>query len=276
MLINKHNLQMSYLCSKCNGANPTCSLCKNDLYQQMIRENLGGRPRCTRGGMNARFCKGGGKCDACREIEGRCSQGSPWWNTDYKCCKNEGCRRCIACEINLHMHKILTPSGKTGGCITDYCKVSISNTLSGTIKKVYMHRDPDSRATYYDNALPLTKAVICDYLDRYGLLFESQVTQPSGYVRMLRYKARDTPVQRVGKHSPGHKQEVITCPIKMCDDRTGRCNCQCDICKGYIKECKCCKVCCNKEDECTCCKVCGNKEDECTCSVLKFLSLWSL
>lgn len=258
---------MSQLCSKCKGANPTCFLCKNDSYQQMICQNLGGRPRCDRGDVNARFCKGGGKCPECTSIDARCRERreNPWRITSYKCCNT--CIRCTECVLNLHKSNGLLHSETPNGSVklTEYVKIQL------TAKSPQKHQIVTNfellknveNITLYSRANDLTKAVICDHLDKYGLLDKSKVVQPPNYSRRKKYVRRDNTVKRTSNRPPGHKQEYITCPLRLCDDRTGRCTCQCDICKGHVKE-------------CTCCKSCNNRKEECTCSVLEFLCFWSL
>jgi hypothetical protein len=239
------------------------------------------RTPCTRS-FSAYLCKGGHKCSSCKELE---HAGNYYNNPSWRECVD--CMKCIDCTLNIHKHSLLQPTNTlptnppphpTRGKITQYCTCRLINLDDGTTAwVVYMKLNSYTGKTNYSTADDLTKAVICDHLDRFGLLKKSNVLPPPNYSRRMKYVRRDAPpVPRTSKRPAGHKQEYITCPIKMCDDRTGRCRCLCHICHGYSKECKCCKVCCNKEDECMCCKECGNKEDECTCTVLKFLSLWSL
>jgi hypothetical protein len=269
------------LCLVCKGDNSTCFLCKNGSYQRMIRENLGGRPRCVRGDVNACFCKGGGKCPLCTSIDAQCLKGGqcPWHITSYKCCNT--CSRCTECVLNLHKSNGL-PHSKTpikSDKLTRYVTIRLTTKSSRKRQTVINFEllKNSQGITLYNLANDLTKAVICDHLDKYGLLDKSKVNPPPNYSRRMKYVRRDAPpVLRTSNRPAGHKQEYITCPIKMCEDRTRMCRCQCLICFGVAKDCKCCKVCCNIEDKCTCCKVCGNKEGECTCSVIEFLSLWSL
>ena len=153
----------------------------------------------------------------------------------------------------MHMHKLPHPCiPYLKGGIRNYCHVTVNKGIYGTYKSVTMCKTPFSNNTHYANADPLTRAVICDHLDEFGLLFQSGVEQPQGYQRKLKCVKRDTPVPRTSDRLPGHKQEQGTCPVKECQDRTGMCECMCHTCFGFAKECGCCKTCFNKEGECVC------------------------
>jgi hypothetical protein len=116
--------------------------------------------------------------------------------------------------------------------------------------------------TRYSTVDPLIQVIICDYLDKHGMLFDSKVTPPKDYSRHAKYVRRDTPVPRTSTRIPGHKLQIGTCPKKACANRNGTCDCLCHICLGYSKECGCCKKCGKKEGECACNEEKQEEEEE--------------
>lgn len=231
---------------------------------------LCGRQPCSRDqSIPAWLCKRGHKCDTCANLE---KQGGCYNNQEWRHCTV--CKKCEECRLNLHKESLSHPTDSTErGKITQYCTLCLNNEGNTVEMKV----NSTTGKSHYSSADDLTKAVICDYLDKYGVLVESGVPLPPGYQRRMKYVRRDAlPVQRTSKRPAGHKQETISCPVRMCEDRTGNCKCQCRICRGFSDSCTCCKTCQSREEKCTCCKTCGNIENECICTILEFLSLWSL
>jgi hypothetical protein len=162
--------------------------------------------------------------------------------------KYKSASECKCNECNLHIHKEEGNDGRP---------VRVSD---------FFNHNGELNHNMYVEAPPLTQTLICDHFDRIGKwkqLTDSGLKLPDRYQRFAKYVRRDNTVKRTSNRPPGHKQEYKTCPLRLCDDRTGRCTCQCDICKGHVKE-------------CTCCKSCNNRKEECTCSVLEFLCFWSL
>ena len=157
------------------------------------------------------------------------------------------CQECRVKVTKLNLpHPLFRPPNM--GKMRDYVEVDQNDSE----KSITMLREPGSTTTHYERSAPETKAVICDDLDSKGVLFISGVIPPPGYSRQAKCVKRDTPVQRTSDRPPRHKQERGTCPKNECSVRTGMCECLCHTCKGYSKECGCCKTCCNKEGECVC------------------------
>lgn len=213
----------------------------------------------------AHQCKGGYMCDKCsiinQEYIKKCT--NPYSNESFQTCKD--CRPCTECALNIEKSNGLSQNISEICCVKLIPKIKDKQTvISCTMLK------NEKGELLYNLADDITKAIICDHLDKFGQLFNDgrfRVIPPSDYKRRAKYVRRDAPVQRTSQHPAGRKQECITCPIRRCEDRTGMCKCMCQTCFGVAKDCKCCKVCCKK---------CGNKEGECICTILEFLSLWSL
>lgn len=199
---------------------------------------------------SATLCKDGFKCATCTDLE---KKWGYYANPEWSECTE--CRRCMECTLNLHKKHLPHPtdSSKPGKPTKYYYITRVVNRDGSITKTVVLKKDPVTGKVYYYRAYVLTRSVICDILDKCGLLTTSTVMPPPGYLRRPKYIRRDTPpVPRTSKRPAGHKQETITCPINRCQDRTGMCNCLCYTCMGYSKECECCKRCKCKEGECVC------------------------
>ena len=122
----------------------------------------------------------------------------------------------------------------------------------------FFNHDHTVKQDMYDAVPPLTRALVCDHLDKIGklvlLLRANGFKTPDGYQRFAKYVVRDTkvPRTRASGRAVGRKQEYIKCPIRNCDDRTGTCDCKCFICIGIKKECGCCQTCNNIKGGCIC------------------------
>jgi hypothetical protein len=212
---------------------------------------MAGRLKCERcSKIPATCCKYGHRCDSCAQIE----KDPPYvLNKHWRECAE--CKRCTECALNLHKESIPHPTDQhKKGKLTHYCTIRSSIEYNGKVdRSVSMTIDPYKGTSYYLCASEMTKAVICDHLDKYGLLNKSEVPLPSGYIRRMKYVKRDAPpIPRTSNRPAGHKQEHITCFLKMCEDRRGNCECLCRICMRYSKECGCCKKCGKKKRYCDC------------------------
>ena len=215
------------------------------LYEQRGKDGNG--LNYTKSKPSASSCKGGGMCEDCKRI---CSDNPvPRTIREFNRCQK--CTPCDACRLSIHkatMHVRI-------GC---YCIVKTITHVNGKVKsKSVKMVESSGGITCYSTVDSLIQVIICDYLDKHGMLFESKVTPPENYYRHAKYVRRDTPVPRTSTRIPGHKKEIGMCPKNACADRNGMCDCLCHICLGYSKECGCCKKCGNKKGECAC-----NEEQE--------------
>ncbi len=177
------------------------------------------------------------------------------------------------------------PNPKVEGRIRDYVKIehmylphepNDKRVVSGIMVVLYTNNKGN---TYYSKADANTQAVICGHLDKYRQI--NRVTPPNGYIRNDKWVRRDLIVQRsqTSTHGPMHKSEKSTCPLNICADRTGNCNCMCRQCFRSTEVCRCCKRCSKEEHQCMCCEHCENlvcvcvpcvgcgyKENECECA----------
>jgi hypothetical protein len=147
------------------------------------------------------------------------------------------------------------------GRLSDYVLIDRIDG-SSWVTKLYTNTDGN---TYYSKADANTQTAICNHLDRFGSL--DMVTPPNGYQRHKKWVRRDLIVQRsqTSTHGPMHKSEKSTCPLNICADRTGNCNCMCRQCRRSTEVCRCCKRCLKEERQCMCCEHCENLE--CVCRV---------
>lgn len=191
--------------------------------------------------------QGGHKCVACAGIE---KQDGYYHSEEWRHCTD--CKQCEECRLNLHKESLPHPSKPhQKGKLTRYCTIRYNEETGKNT--VWMKINSLTGMSFYLDADDKTKAVICDHLDKYGVLIKSGVPLPPNYWRRMKYLRRDAPpVLRTSKRPAGHKQETITCPIMKCQDRTCSCQCQCPICKGDRDYCKCCITCQSMEEKCTC------------------------
>lgn len=161
------------------------------------------------------------------------------------CCNDEKLQRILYHTLVRIKYRPSCPSNKQTSASECQCKVCVLNRHrekgnGGKPVKVtqFFNHNGTLKQKEYSEADPLTQTLVCDYLDKIGKLFcTNGLTLPDGYLRFAKYVRCETKVPKTSASE--RKREYITCPLKLCYDRRGLCECMCHKCYGIKTECSC-------------------------------------